>query len=54
MALVYLVAVSPVAVMLKLFRRKMLDMSAPDPSAKTYWIPRDDEPISFETAKRRY
>ena len=54
MAFVYVVAVSPVALVLKLFRRKMLDMSPPDPSAKTYWVDRDDGPITFENAKRRY
>jgi hypothetical protein len=54
MALVYVFAVSPVAIVTKLFGRRMLDMSPPDPNAETYWIPRDDGPMTFERAKRRF
>ena len=54
MTFVYWVALAPVAVLSKIFRWEMLDLSPPDPKAKTYWIPRDEGPMTLEKARRRF
>jgi hypothetical protein len=54
MTFVYGVALAPVAVLSKIFGWEMLDMSPPDPEAKTYWQDRDDEPMTLERAQRRF
>ena len=54
MTFVYLIALAPVAILSKVFRWKMLDMSPPDRSAKSYWTPRNDGPMTLERAQRRY
>jgi hypothetical protein len=54
MTFVYLVAVTPVAILSKIFRWKMLDLSPPDRSAKTYWTARTEGPMTLERARRRY
>ena len=54
MALVYVIAVAPVAVFLKLFRREMLDRSPLNPEAKSYWVEKTDGPLTLERAKKRF
>ena len=51
MAMVYVTAVAPVAVMMKLFRRPLLDRSLGDEGAESYWIPREDGPYTMEKSK---
>ncbi len=54
MTVEYVTAVTPVAILLKLFRRPMLDLSLPDPERKSYWPPRTDGVMTWERARRRY
>tara|TARA_B100001250_G_scaffold343963_1_gene312807 strand:+ start:356 stop:604 length:249 start_codon:yes stop_codon:yes gene_type:complete len=54
MALVYVLAVAPVAILLKLFRHEMLDKSLPDPEAKSYWVEKTDGPLTLERARKRF
>ena len=54
MAVTYVVAVTPVALLLKLFRRPMLDVSLPDKEKKSYWIERKDGVMTWEKARRRF
>ena len=54
MALTYVVAVTPVALLLKLFRRPMLDVTPPDRQKKSYWIERKDGVMTWEKARRRF
>ena len=54
MAVTYVVAVTPVALFLKAFRRPMLDVTPPDPRKKSYWIERKDGVMTWEKARRRF
>jgi len=51
MAMVYVTAVAPVAIMMKLFRRRLLDRSLGDESAESFWIERDDGPYTMEKSQ---
>lgn len=54
MAVVYVVAVAPVAIAFKLAGRKMLDRGPADPDAETYWIARTEPPLDMERAARMF
>ena len=54
MAVVYVVAVTPVALVMKLFRRPMLDVTPPDFERKSYWVERTDGVMTWEKARRRF
>ena len=54
MTVVYLIAVTPVAIVLKLLRSPMLDKSLPQPGRKSYWHDRSDGPMTWERIKKRY
>lgn len=54
MGTAYLFGLGPVALVLRLTGRTMLDRAPADPSARTYWIPRDPRPVGMEEAARRY
>jgi hypothetical protein len=51
MAVVYITAVAPVAIMMKLFRRELLDRGLGDEDAESYWIPREDGPYTMEQSQ---
>lgn len=54
MTVAWLVGLAPVAVVLKLLRRPMLDRAPADPRAETHWHPRNGRPMRMEEAVRRY
>ena len=54
MAVVYVVAVTPVALIMKLFRRPMLDVTPPDFERASYWTERSDGVMTWEKARRRF
>lgn len=54
MAVVYVVAVTPVALMMRLFRKPMLDVTLPDRQKKSYWSERTEGPMTWERARRRF
>lgn len=54
MALVYVVAIAPVAVIMKILPRDLLYRGETEPGRDTYWIPRDDEPMDMERARRMF
>jgi hypothetical protein len=51
MALVYWGAVAPVAIMMKLSRRPLLDRSLGDEGAESFWIPREDGAYTMDRSK---
>ena len=53
MTFVYVVAVTPVAIVLKLIRSPMLDKSLPQPGRKSSWHPRTDGPMTWDRIKKR-
>ena len=51
MAMVYITAVAPVAILMRLFARPLLDRSLGDEDAESYWIPREDGPYTMEKSQ---
>ena len=51
MALVYWGAVAPVAVMMKLRGRRLLDRTLGDESADSFWVPREDGPYTMDRSQ---
>ena len=54
MGVAYFVGIGPVAIVMRLTGRSMLDRAPADPKATTYWVPRDGKPMTMEEAGRRY
>ena len=54
MAVAYVVGLGPVALVLRITGRKMLDRAPADPAAKSYWTPRAGTPMTMDEASRRY
>jgi hypothetical protein len=54
MALVYVVAIAPVAVVMKFLHPNLLYRGESEEGRDTHWIPRDDEPMDMERARRMF
>lgn len=53
MTLVFVVALAPVALLLKGMRRPMLDRG-PAPKVQSFWHPREGRPMTMKEASRQY
>jgi hypothetical protein len=54
MTVVYVVAMAPVAVLLKLFRQDLLHRGDPEQPGSSYWVPREDDPMTMDRARRMF
>lgn len=54
MAVAYVLAIGPVALVLRLLGRSMLDRKPADPAARTFWSKRTGRPLTMEEAARRW
>lgn len=54
MTVAWVVAIAPVALVLKLMGRSMLDKAAADRAAPSYWNRRDPAPMDMGRAARRF
>jgi hypothetical protein len=52
MAVTYLIAIAPVALVFKLMGKRLLPEVPRD--AESYWIPRDDGPLDMDRAQRMF
>jgi len=54
MALVYVIAVAPTAVVLKILQRDLMFRGETEAGRDTYWIPRDEKTFDMERARRMF
>ncbi len=54
MAVVYVIAIAPVALVLKVLQQDLMFRGETEPGRDTYWIPRKDEPFDMERARRMF
>lgn len=54
MGIVWVFALAPLAILLRLIRRPLIDRSPPDTATKSYWQPRDGQPMTMEQASRQF
>lgn len=54
MSIVYWIALAPVAILLRLSRRPVVPADPSPDERGSYWIPRDDGPITMERAGRMF
>ena len=51
---VYLTAVLPVAIVFKVLRRDLMDRGDPEQPGSSYWVPRKEEPLTMDRARRMF
>ncbi len=54
MTVVYVVAMAPVAILFKLFRQDLLHRGDPEQPGSSYWVPRTDDPVTMDRARRMF
>jgi hypothetical protein len=54
MAWVYIFAVAPVAIFMKLFGQKLVKRPVIDPEADSYWQDKPDGPLTMDRAQRMF
>ena len=54
MTAVYVAAMAPVAILLKRFRQDLLYRGDPEQPGSSYWVPRKDDPMTMDRARRMF
>jgi hypothetical protein len=54
MGVVWVFALAPLAILLRLMRHPLIDRSPPDTATKSYWQPRDGKPMTMDQASRQF
>lgn len=54
MGVAWLLGIGPVALVLRLMQRDMLDRKLGAPDARSHWRARDGKPLDMQGASRRY
>jgi len=54
MAVVYVIAITPVALVMKVLQRDLMFRGETEAGRETHWIPRDEPPFDMERAGRMF
>jgi len=54
MGVVWLLALAPLAILLRLAGRRLLDRAPPPQQAGSHWLPRSGQPMQMKEASRQF